>query len=122
MFKGVELRVPFETAVSETWERMISLRDKTGSHKFANVLSSLIQQCALAIFTERKEDATLLLNDILKMVEEETGKGIKNSTNFCFLVGQTTGGDPYKFGNLAAYNAKQLAAYKATHPSIWLRQ
>ena len=52
---------------------MMSLKEKTKSHKFSIVLSSLVQQCALSIFTERKEDATLLLNDILKMVEEETG-------------------------------------------------
>ena len=67
--KGIELVIEFDQTCQDTWGRMQAMSAVTREHKYAKILTPLVHQCALSIFTDRKEDGTMLLADILDLVD-----------------------------------------------------
>ena len=70
--KHVELITPFDEVTSDTWTKMGELKSAIAEHARSKILSPLVYQCALSIFTDRKEDGTHLLADILSLVEGDS--------------------------------------------------
>ena len=70
--KNVELITPFDEVTSDIWAKMVELKSAIAKHARSKILSPLVYQCALSIFTDRKEDGTRLLADILGLVESDS--------------------------------------------------